>query len=236
MKTILLVDASVETQQTVKAALSPILILCVPSAAEALETIETKSIDLFVLDLNLPDQKSFDFLNRLQGHAKMSMIPVICLSDKNDVNEKISAFELGADDYITKPFHPLELQARVAGRLKKKNRMETQNGMRRVGPFEIDHHQHRVAYRFKGERKEMTLTLTEFKLFTRLALQPGKVCSRQQLLGEAWGDKNNVLVRAVDVHLCALRKKMGPLSNCIRAISGVGYEFRPEIARELHPE
>ena len=215
------------------ATLSRVDVHCASNAEEAFRALENHHFELFVLNLNLADQKGFVLLSHLQNQPSTASLPCLCLSEKDEINEKVAAFRLGADDYIAIPFHPLELHARVDGKLEKTNRAKEMAAFRHVGPFEINHRQQRVSVVIGNEKKEIGLTLTEFKLFSCLALQPGRVYSRSELLKEAWGEKNNVLDRAVDVHLCALRKKLGPMGEFIRAISGVGYEFRAKESSDL---
>jgi DNA-binding response OmpR family regulator len=225
MHKILLVEDSIPFQKIIIATLGHHQVICASSVAEALDALKEQEFELILLDIHLPDRDGYSLLSELQSDLKSFSIPVICLTGKNEVTDKVTAFSLGADDYIVKPFDPIELKARVEGKLKKSRRSKETMSVHFAGPLEIDHRHHRVTLHEGTQNLELSLTQTEFKLLSHLATHPDQVLTRSQLLMAAWGKNTNVLERVVDVHLCSLRKKLGSQAQSIKALPGVGYKF-----------
>lgn len=225
MRHILLVEDSESFQKIVVRALGHHRVQCAADVDEGLRLLRQQSFDLILLDISLPKRDGYSFLTELQSDPEASRIPVICLTAKTEVTDKVTAFSLGADDYVVKPFDPLELRARVDGKFAKQGREQAKADLIAVGGIEIDQNRHRVSVLLGHEKKEVPVTQTEFKLLTCLARRPEQVFTRDQLLVAAWGEDANVLDRVVDVHLCALRKKLKGFASCIEAVPGVGYRF-----------
>jgi DNA-binding response OmpR family regulator len=156
----------------------------------------------------------------MQNDAEFRDIPVMCVSGRVNLTDKVTAFSLGADDYITKPFDPIELRARVSSKIRR-HRRRVESPVLRVGPIEIDRARHLIS--IKGS--EVEVTQTEFKLLCALAKRPNQVYTRDQLLIAVWGENADVLERVVDVHLCSLRRKLGTCSRFVKAVPGVGYKL-----------
>lgn len=230
VRNILLVEDSEQYQKIVKRALSHHTILCAGDVDTALELLSQNSYDLILLDISLPKKNGYNLLSEIQSDPERCRIPIICLTAKTEVTDKVTAFSLGAEDYIVKPFDPIELRARVDAKLSRLDRKPNTSDVIQIGAIEIDTARHRVSIQLDGRKKTISVTQTEFKLLACLAKHPDQVYTRDQLLVAAWGEDARVLDRAVDVHLCSLRKKLKDISSCIEAVPGVGYRFSPEKA------
>ncbi len=197
---------------------------------EAIELAKKHYPDLIVLDIMLPNMEGTEVLRRLKRDASTANIPVIMLTAKGEEVDKIVGFELGADDYITKPFSPRELVLRVKALLKRKGPQLTtdtdDSEIYRYEKLSIDIARHRVEV----SGKEVVLTGTEFKLLTTLFKGRGRVFTRDQLLDKAWGDECYVTPRTVDTHTRRLRSKLGEAGSYIETVRGVGYRFTDSTA------
>ncbi len=190
-------------------------------AASFLSFLEESTTDLIILDLMLPDADGFDVCKDLRRNEKFSSIPIIMLTAKGEETDKILGLELGADDYVTKPFSPKELVARVKAVLRRGEQEEEFKKLTVGGILELDLQKYRVSI----QEKPVDLTSTEFKILKLLASKKGWVFSRAQILEYLWGHEKAVLDRTVDVHIRNLRQKLGKASNFIKNIRGVGYKL-----------
>jgi two-component system phosphate regulon response regulator PhoB/two-component system alkaline phosphatase synthesis response regulator PhoP len=179
--------------------------------------------DLIILDLMLPDESGMDICRRLKSSDEYSDIPIIILSAKSETTDKILGLEFGADDYVTKPFEPRELAARVKAVLRRSQ--PSVDKEKRIIVFgeilEIDPNKFQV----KVEGKVVKLTTTEFKILEQLLKKPGYVSSRDKILDKLWGNEKIVDERTVDVHIKHLRTKLGEAGEFIKNIRGVGYKI-----------
>ncbi len=176
---------------------------------------------LVVLDIMLPGMDGMEVCRRLKEASGTRHIPIIMLSAKSQETDKVVGLELGADDYVTKPFSPRELIARIRAVLRRAKPREAAEVVR-AGFVEIDSLRHRVSV----SGTEITLTTTEFKLIEYLAQRPGEAISRQKILDSVFGYNSDVYDRTVDTHIKTLRKKLGQAKGCIETVRGVGYRFR----------
>jgi two-component system phosphate regulon response regulator PhoB/two-component system alkaline phosphatase synthesis response regulator PhoP len=167
----------------------------------------------------LPETDGFEVCRQIRRSERLAGIPVIMLTAKGDESDKVVGLELGADDYVTKPFSVKELVARIHAVLRRPAGGEA---VRRIalGPLAVDLDKFEVTV--EGERIE--LTATEFKILQLLASKPGRVFTRDQILDHLWGDEKAVIDRTVDVHIRNLREKLGPAASLIKNIRGVGYK------------
>ncbi len=190
---------------------------------EALKKMEAENPDLLILDLMLPGLDGFEVCRRVRKNYD---IPIIMLTAKGDDIDKILGLELGADDYITKPFNPRELLARVKAILRRSNAQNSSiKNLIKIQDLQIDLYQHRV----RVKDQEIDLTSKEFALLNLLASNPGRVYSREQLLEQIWGYNYYGDARTVDVHIRHLREKieMDPSNpRYILTVWGTGYKFR----------
>ena len=180
---------------------------------------------LVILDLKLPDISGFDVCKALRANPSTSTTPIIILSAVSNESDVILAFELGADDYITKPFSVRELLARVKAVLRRSVN-SSQDELIRIGPLTIDSENYE-AFR-NGEK--MALTLKEYELLRLLASSPGKVLTRDFLLDRIWGYEFYGETRTVDVHIRHIRQKLGDDAGIIETVRGVGYKMRPQVS------
>ena len=181
--------------------------------------------DLVLLDVMLPGLDGWEVCKRLRANEKTARLPVMMLTAKGDETEKVLGLELGADDYLTKPFSPKELVARVRALLRrapKSAAAQPVNGAKVFfEPLEIDPESHEV----KVKKKLVELTAKEFQLLYYFATRPNRVVTRDTLLEEIWHMDADVETRTVDVHMRRLRKKLGPAQAFLRTVRGVGYKF-----------
>lgn len=184
------------------------------------KSLATSIPDIIILDLMLPDSDGFEICQYLKKSDKYSNIPIIMLTARTHETDKILGLELGADDYITKPFSPRELAARVKVVLRRENKM-TKTNLIRVGDLEID--LQRYIVQVNGEK--IDLTSTEFKILRLLSERVGWVYSREKILDHLGTYEKGVLDRTVDVHIKNLREKLKESGRFIKNIRGVGYKL-----------
>ena len=197
-------------------------VISASSLSEGREKLESASFSLLLLDLMLPDGSGLDLCRELKQDKSLSSMPVIILTAKDDEVDKVVGFELGADDYVTKPFSVRELILRVKAVLKrgerKSDNIEVQ---RQFGELKIDVDSHEVFI----NDEQVGLTALEFKLLRQLVDRRGRVQSRDQLLSDVWGYSSDVTTRTVDTHIKRLREKLGGMGKYVQTIRGVGYKF-----------
>lgn len=177
--------------------------------------------DLVVLDLMLPDADGFEICKYLKKEEKFSTIPVIMLTARSDEMDKILGLELGADDYVTKPFSPRELVARVKAVLRREEKIHKSQKLKIGDILEIDLQKYEVLVK----DKKVELTSTEFRILKLLSERKGWVYARDQILDFLGVQDKGVLDRTVDVHIKNLREKIGPAGKFIKNIRGVGYKL-----------
>jgi two-component system phosphate regulon response regulator PhoB len=191
---------------------------------EAESYISSNNISLIILDLMLPDGSGLDFCKKLKSSNAYSDIPIIIVTAKDDEVDKVVGFELGADDYVTKPFSVRELMLRIKAILKRNSKNMTQNTSSKIETFgilSINEDSHEVFI----NDDEIILTALEFKLLKHLLDRRGRVQTRDQLLSDVWGYSAHITTRTVDTHVKRLREKMGVMGKHVQTIRGVGYRF-----------
>ena len=177
--------------------------------------------DLIILDLMLPDTDGLDICKDLKKKDSSSSIPIIMLTAKGEETDKILGLELGADDYVTKPFSPKELVARVKAVLRRQSREEETKRVELPDNVIIDFEKYVVT----AAGKKIDLTTTEFRILQLLASKKGFVYTRDNILDFLWGEEKAVIDRTVDVHIRHLREKLGKTARCIKNVRGVGYKL-----------
>ena len=195
----------------------------VASGEEAFASVRTSPPDLVVLDLMLPGIDGLEVCRRLKNDARTAAIPVIILSAKGEEADVVTGLELGADDYLTKPFSPRVLLARIKAVLRRQQ-SEPDAADVVITHYDLQIHPGRHEVLVTGALVQ--LTLTEFRILHLLARRPGWVFTRNQILEAAQGDDASVTTRAVDVHIVALRRKLGASGDRIETIRGVGYRMQ----------
>lgn len=195
----------------------------VATGEEALDKVRSDSPDLVVLDLMLPGIDGLEVCKRIKSNPETEQIPVVMLTAKGEEADVVAGLELGADDYVTKPFSPKVLIARIRAVLRRKTR-EVADETSIIQIQDILIHPGRNEVQVRGE--PIDLTFTEFQILHCLARRPGWVFSRDQIVDAVRGEDYAVTTRSVDVHIVALRKKLGPARDCIETVRGIGYRFR----------
>lgn len=226
--TILIVDDEADIRSTVEFNLSREGFRTVTAGLgrEAVERAnDTPRPDLIVLDLMLPDISGTEVCRQLRQSPKTRNIPILMLTAKTDPIDRVVGFEVGADDYVTKPFSVRELVLRVKAILRRSGSTEEPSESLNIGVLRIDVEGHRVWI----EGEEVVLTALEFRLLTTLVKRRGRVQTREALLNHVWEMSGDVTTRTVDTHVRRLRKKLGPASEYVETLRGVGYRFRPEV-------
>lgn len=178
--------------------------------------------DLVLVDLMMPGMDGLEVCRRLRSDTRTAAIPIIMLTAKSAESDRVVGLELGADDYVTKPFSPRELAARVKAVLRRTSPQAAQPTVIRRGELTIDMTRREVTC----ENKAITLTASEFRLLHFLATHPGQVFSRSELIDGALGREVSVVDRTIDVHVTGLRKKLGDCGEWIETVRGFGYRFR----------
>ena len=198
------------------------------SGEDGLQVALEKRPCLIILDLMLPGIQGLELCRLLKGRAETRRIPIIILTARDSETDVVLGLELGADDYVAKPFSVRELCARVRAVLRRARTEAPQftEYLVRLGPLEIDRHRHEV--RLEGEK--IDLTLAQFRLLSVLASNPGRVLTRDQLLDHITGGASVIIDRNVDVHVRSIRKALGGLGNLIVTVRGVGYKCEPPEA------
>ena len=180
--------------------------------------------DIIVLDIMLPGQNGLDVCRKVKNNSNSKHIPIIMISAKSEETDIVLGLELGADDYVTKPFSPRVLFSRVNAVLRRNMEKEKPCPVISFGDYVIEVEKYLV----KRKDKPISLTLSEFGILRRLLMNMGKVLTRNQLLDDLQSDDAFVVDRNIDVHIAALRKKLGPGFEFIETVRGVGYRFRED--------
>lgn len=190
---------------------------------DALDLAREHMPRLIVLDLMLPDLSGSEVCRRLRGQTRTSQIPVLMLTARTEEIDRVVGFEVGADDYVTKPFSVRELVLRVQAILRRAPQasLEASDEPIEAGPITIDLAAHRVWV----EGEELQLTATEFKLLHTLVSRSGRVQSRGRLLQDVWEMPPDLNTRTVDTHIKRLREKLGSAADMVETVRGVGYRF-----------
>ena len=198
----------------------------VGSGDTALRAVSDQAPDLVVLDLNLPVLSGTEVCRLLRGRPETAAVPIIMLTARADESDRIRGLEIGADDYVAKPFSPNELVARVRAVTRRTRRSEAAAPVLRLGPIAVDLTKHTVTL----DGREVRLTAKEFMLLQYFLEHRGRVISRDILLGDVWGYKYTGGTRTVDVHVRRLREKLPTLVNALATIKQFGYKLLDDEA------
>lgn len=220
-KKILLIEDDPIIHRLVQAALKgEFEVQCATSVAACEELLQSKNeFNLFIVDRTLPDGDGLNLCAKIKEYTHLSHVPVIFLSAKDTEADKVSGLFAGADDYITKPFGPLELRARIQARLRSTAKKLT------AGDIKLDPESLRVWQTLNGDKNEILVTPIEFKILSSLVQSVGQVLQRQVLLDRVWGPDCHINDRVVDTHVSHLRKKLAGSQLSIEALRGEGYRL-----------
>lgn len=226
MKTILVIDDEKDLIKLVDFNLSKegFLVLGAKDGPSGLEIAKKNSPDLVLLDLMLPGMDGLEVCKKLKSAQETARIPIIMLTAKAQETDRVVGLEIGADDYITKPFSPRELAARVKAILRRFEVSSQPQEVIKINELNIDHGKRTVTL----GKKQLNLTTTEFNILWHLANRPGRVITRDDLISVARGDDVFIIDRNIDVHIVALRKKLGKYKDLIETIHGVGYKLNED--------
>lgn len=225
MKQILCVEDNREVQILVRAVLAEYMVVCASSLEEAKRYLREKNFDLIILDIELPDGDGLKMLTEI-NHIRT---PIFILSSKAETANKVIAFSLGVDDFISKPFDPIELNARISAKLRKMDKDVEEKNIIRIKDLIVDGVKQRIYLTRKNatETEVISLTSTEFRLLMTFVKSPDRVYSREQLLDKVWGTDINITDRTVDTHVNHLRKKIKNSQVKIETILNEGYRLLP---------
>jgi two-component system phosphate regulon response regulator PhoB len=222
--TILVVEDEADILQLVdhNLKLADFHVLTAQDGYEALSLAKKHLPQLVILDLMLPGLDGFEVCKELKRSPTTKNIPVLMLTARGEEVDRIVGLELGADDYVVKPFSPRELVLRVRAILRRFSPEESAVTKWQRNGLAVDYESHRVTV----DNQETILTATEFRLLAELIRNLGKVLTRDQLLDKVWGYQFDGYARTVDTHIRRLRQKIGPYAEWIETVRGVGYRFR----------
>jgi two-component system phosphate regulon response regulator PhoB len=223
---ILLIEDAVDFQKLIEQTLNfKYKIDIAGSLAEARERLARNTYSLILLDVTLPDGLGFDFCRELQATNEHAMTPLIFLTGRTTISDKMIGLSAGAEDYLTKPFDPAELLLRVDHRITKSEKRKYHSENIQRGPLRLDLNSMAVYVAKDQNEVRLDLTPIEFKLLLKLAQNTHRVLSRQQLIDGVWGQGVYIEDRSIDKHISAIRKKLDSYGNSIKTVSGLGYEF-----------
>jgi DNA-binding response OmpR family regulator len=197
-------------------------VIYVPDGAAALDVAWNHKPDVLVLDVGLPGIDGLEVCRRLRADRRSSKMPVLMLSARDDVADRVVGLELGADDYVIKPFSPREVLARVKTLMRRVTQSQAVGDVIRHGRIVIDAQRHEVSY----DGTLVSLTATEFRILQYLAATPGRVRSRDEIIAAACAEESAVFDRTIDAHVKSIRKKLGAGGDEIETVRGFGYKLR----------
>jgi len=201
--------------------------LCIVTVTgeDALDILDKTPVDLIILDIMLPKMDGLETCRLIKHDQRFSAVPVMILTAKGEEVDRIVGLELGADDYIVKPFSPRELVLRVKAVLRRgQQKKEKIKDILSAGDIVVDIPRHKVT----AHKKEIELSPMEFKLLSVLIDRKGRVQSRDQLLADVWGLSSEVTTRTIDTHVKLLRQKLGKAGDSIQTVRGIGYKIDDE--------
>jgi len=226
MKRVLLVDPSVEVQnQLTKEKDAELELHFAASASEARQFLGRSVVDLIVMELDLPDGSGFSLCQEIKGNEILSAIPIVFLTARVQLTDRIEGFKAGADDYVIKPFDSLELILRIDARLRKSQLGTHPESSIQLGNLTLSVPYQKAAVKEAGIERDLKLTPTEFRLLYFFIKNEGAILTREQLLSTVWNGDVQVLTRTIDKHISTLKKKLGSQANSIQSIHSRGYRF-----------
>jgi len=223
-ETVLVVDDEEDILELVRYTLEKegYRVVCAETGEEALEQVKTVQFDLVVLDLLLPSIDGLEVCKLLKKNPKTERIPIIILSAKGEESDVVLGLELGASDYVNKPFSPRILVARIRSVLRRQENYPPEPFKQKIHELVIDPVRHEVL----ASGEPIKLTYTEFEILRVLVKKPGQVFTRYQIVDTIRGSEHAVSDRSVDVQIASLRKKLGPFNKYVETVRNVGYRFR----------
>ena len=224
MEKILVIEDNKDYQFLIQSALgTEYRVFCADTGKDGIDVARETKPDLILLDISLGEMDGFEVCHLLKGQKETALTPIIFLSSRQDTHSKVMGFDLGADDYIEKPFDADELKARVRIRIRQNQSRREHISTFEIPGLKIDFLGHRV---YINER-EVSFSALEFKLLSFFVRNPDRVLSRERILNNVWGVDTFVTDRVVDSHIRSIRKKLSSYKDHVESIYGEGYRFNP---------
>jgi len=200
---------------------------------EALSLLETQTYDLILLDLGLAEGDGLTLCQKIKSDHRHKQTPLIIISGKSEISDRVLGLDLGADDYVAKPFNYLELKARTKALQRRARSTNDKQSEINLGPLRLDPLTFSIFISYQGQSLQQDLTGIEFRLLSYLMKNPDQVLSREQILQSVWKEQVNVGDRTVDAKISLLRKKLGPVGFMLSSIYGVGYKLATQPIKEI---
>ncbi len=234
MNRILLVEDSLVTQSIVRSALKDVCeVHTADCVAAAVGVLAGGEFDLILLDINLPDGDGFQVYEKVRSIERFKLTPILFLTARVEREDKVRGFQLGADDYIVKPFDVVELRMRISSKLKNLEAREASSDIYVNGPFEVKAGLQKISMKGKdGKETALELTANQFKVLYYLLRNEDKVVTREELLREVWGEGVHVSDRTIDTHIYSIRRLLGEYSKSVSSVHGKGYRFSQKTAAQ----
>ena len=224
MKNILCVEDAPDVAHIIKFALKAYNIIVATTLSEAKACFDNGNFSLVLVDLSLPDGDGLDMLSYIAQKSHSSdAIPIIILTAKKNILTKATAFSLGAEDYLEKPFDPAELKIRVDARVNRSERAQQRTDIRQIGDLVLNVGEQKLL--IHGSNQKIDLTSLEFRIFSTLSKAPERVFTREALIDQVWGKEIEITFRTVDTHIAHLRKKILKSGVQIETVFGTGYKL-----------
>lgn len=221
---ILVIDDSKDYQFLIQSTLQPeYRVILASNGKQGVELAKQHKPDLILLDINLGEVDGFEVCHMFKAEKETADTPIVFLSSRHDAHSKVMGFDLGAEDYVEKPFDAEELKARIRTRIRQHKAQQENISSFEIQDLRIDFLGHRVFI----QDKEIPFSALEFKLLSYFVRNPDRVLSRERILNNVWGVDTFVTDRVVDSHIRSIRKKLGTYKDHIESIYGEGYRFNP---------
>jgi DNA-binding response OmpR family regulator len=240
VRQVLLIEDSAEYQLLVRVALADRFhVVVTGNADDALSALSKQAFDIILIDVGLPGKDGLSLCEELRKNPALQSTPILFVTGRKETADLVQGFAAGADDYISKPFHPEELKARVESRFKRSSpRAPNQDNLWK-GELRFSIGRQCVLQTTAERERDLELTPNEFKILYHLAKHEDRVLTRADILREIWGEHLHVVERTVDKHICSLRRKMGTAAPYVASVPGEGYKFRLPAGvdrLQVHPD
>lgn len=222
---VLCVDDDLTMQTLVQESLREYSVCCVDTIAQALKELDRQTFSAVLIDIQLPDGDGLRFLTQISQEKKYKSIPILILSSHAEISNKVMAFTLGAEDFISKPFDPIELKIRVTAKIKRYQNEQGASRLQEAGDIVIDFNRQKAARITNGKENDLNLTAIELKILGLLTRRMEHVYSREQIIDAVWGD-TFITDRTVDSHVAHLRTKIEDAQVKIETIKNLGYRAK----------
>jgi DNA-binding response OmpR family regulator len=226
---VLLVEDTPDMQIMVRSAIGDkCQLTCVETIKDAEFTLASGGYSLVILDVGLPDGDGFSFCRKLRTGESFKDVQIVFLTGSGEIEQRVLGFDIGADDYITKPFNSKEFQARILAKLRRKADPAMKTSYNQDA-FRVNWPSQKAYLAQDGAETELNLTPIEFKLLSHFLSNEGQIFTREELLKTVWGNAVHVSSNTVDTHISSMRKKVGPYAGCFKAVVRRGYTYKSPL-------